>query len=177
MKTTLSIYLCITITLLSWSCTTTNPFSSLHQYDGEIWSNRQKIADSVAKIFNDSKNIHKTTEQLYEYLDKDIEKHYWSGVFLSAKDWCDYQNKPLAIEVLKKGLALLPSAPSAEHVRFNWVLGKELHYKGYEDEAAVYLVEGYSLGKLFQGSTPAFASEEEYELFNKIIMKELKQIN
>jgi len=131
--------------------------------------NNQAKADIFREIFDQYSGETGFPTALEAYADNS-NKCYWIGIYLNS----DYTGLGLyedSLELLKKGLTLASS--EAEQVRFNYVIGKSMYYRGDLQGAVPYLVAGYRLSEKYPGTTPAWNSEEEYNTIMALILKNL----
>jgi len=131
--------------------------------------NNQAKADIFKEIFDLYSGEEGFPLALEAYADSS-DKCYWIGIYLNS----DYTGLDLyedSMELLKKGLTLASS--EAEQVRFNYVIGKSLYYRGDLQGAVPYLVAGYRLSEKYPGTTPAWNSRDEYDSIMTLILENL----
>ena len=107
------------------------------------------------------------TETLKKYINNDIDKYYWLGIYLDSTYYTEINNYDLSLSILLEGLEKIEQG--YDKTSFLWIIGKKYYYNEDKANALKYLTEGNQYSLDYPGTTPAFDSEEEYdELMNFI---------
>lgn len=134
--------------------------------------------ESTLTLFNaERKRLGKNFEtELFKYLGKDVEKHYWIAAYLDYEDFLQGNERlpQLSLRIMQKGLELIEA--QTEEDLFRRVIGLNVlaavlsHKLKMEDQAKKHKAKVEALMKKdesYQGSFPAL-SEEGREIYDAI---------
>ena len=122
--------------------------------------NNKEKADLFEQIYFKYSGVKEFDQVLEQYLDNQ-DKCYWIGIYADDDYYTTFADPVLAVKILEKGLEFTRS--DQEKVRFLWIIGKKLYYKGDKSAATAYLVKAYRLAEEYPGNTPSWDSEQEYD--------------
>lgn len=96
------------------------------------------------------------------YLDKDLDKYYWIGLFLFDEEHTSIVNFPLAKELLQKAIKL--GEDKSITASTYYVLGLAYWRENKRTEARAYFDKAYQMSERHPGSIPALSLDEKVEI-------------
>lgn len=96
------------------------------------------------------------------YLDKDLDKYYWVGLFLFDEEHTTIKNFPMAKEVLQRGIKLGDDKSITASTYY--VLGLAFWRENKKNDAKAYFEKAYQMSEKHPGSIPALSLDEKVEI-------------
>lgn len=115
-----------------------------------------------SKFFLKNQNNPQLEICLFEFLEQNPEKKYWTAVFLFDKNYSNVWNIEIAKKILQNALQTPKKLdnPSSYYFLLGFLYYKEKNFK----EAKKYIRKAYELSEKYPGGIPALTLEEKQEI-------------
>jgi ankyrin repeat protein len=119
-------------------------------------------------IYANNKSIKPFESCLFMYLDKNKEKHYWTGTFLFDSNFTELREYSLAEKILKKAIEL--ETEEAIDVSIHYTLGLLYWRQNKKETSRSFFESAYKLSEKYPDNIPALtlSERENIESFLKI---------